>query len=31
MKDHHRAKGRKKKARLEKKGWKFGPAARLCG
>ena len=31
MKKHHRAKGRTKKARLEKKGWKFGSAATFLG
>jgi hypothetical protein len=31
MKNHHRAKGRTKKARLEEKGWKFGSAATFLG
>jgi hypothetical protein len=31
MKNHHRAKGRTKKARLESKGWKFGSTATFLG
>jgi hypothetical protein len=31
MKNHRQAKGRTKKARLEKKGWKFSSAATFLG